>query len=97
MIGMPEAHGSGNAAGQAEGNNAFVRAAQEATALAARYRSLLQHKGRMRSVLQVLAVSEQAGAALRSETGESRRGKGAEEALKVRPGSAGFIAVTTNR
>lgn len=55
--------------------------------LAARYKSLLQHKSRMRSAMQVLAVSEQAGAAVRSGTAESRRGKGAEAALKVRRGS----------
>lgn len=93
-IGLPEADGTGGGTEEAEGKNAAVRPAEEANALAARYRSLLQHKGHMSLVLQVLAVSEQAGAALRSGTVESRRGKGAQEALKVRPGSAGCSAVT---
>lgn len=61
------------------------KAAEEANALAARYRSLLEQKDRMRATLQVLSVSEQARATLRSGTPDMRRGRGAEEALKVRP------------
>lgn len=60
-----------------------AKQAAEANALAARYRSVLQHRGRVRSAMQLLEASEQAAAALESSMMQTDYTKGIKEGLKV--------------
>lgn len=74
---------SANTHERARQGTAASRAAAEANTLAARYRSLLERRARMRSALYLLDVSEKARAALESRDAPARRAARVEEAMKV--------------
>lgn len=83
----PEQRSSGVGGGKGEKEDSSQQtaaAAAEADALAARHRSLIQRKRRMRSALHVLRVSEKGKAALES-AGSAGQQEGArvEEVMKV--------------
>lgn len=82
-------HGTAEKKHQEEENKGGIRrqaaaaAAAEADALAARHRSLVQRRRRMRSALRVLHVSEEAKVLLQSPEPVGQRGSRADEVIKV--------------
>lgn len=77
---------AGGACGEEAATQHRVAAAAEADALAARHRSLVQRRRRMRSALRVLEVSERGRAALETTESEPTETRGArtDQAMKVR-------------
>lgn len=79
-----------------------VRGEAEANALAARYRSLLQHRKRVRSAVRLLETSERAAAELKAGLAGSNREEGMKDALKVGngrvyPGGKPFPSIFSER
>lgn len=90
------AQGGDERKGGGAGEDKAAREA-EAHALAARYRSLLQHQGRMRSAARLLEETEQGAIALKEAIAQRKRGQGFEEALKVRTTTTSRVEACARR